>query len=277
MIKNNNKDLGSILFYIVIRIAAFITFSILLFLVGYILIKGITHIRPDMFAWEYTTSNVSMTPSIITTLIIVALSLLISAPIGVFTGFYLVEYAARGSKLVDIIRLSAETLAAIPSIVYGLFGMIFFVGVLDFGFSILSGVLTVSIMILPLIIRSTEEALISVNDSLRFGSYALGAGKLRTIFKVVLPTAMPGIVSGIILAIGRVVGETAALLYTLGTATNMPSGLFSSGRTLSLHMYVLSSESFHVDEAYATGVIILLVVVILNQISVWLSNKLTGV
>lgn len=278
MIKNNTKkDTGSLIFYYAIRLATFITFSILLFLVGYILVKGVTHIKPSMFAWNYSTDNVSMTPAIITTLLVVFISLLISAPIGIFTGFYLVEYATRGSKLVELIRLSAETLAAIPSIVYGLFGMIFFVGVLDLGFSVLSGVLTVSIMILPLIIRSTEEALISVNDSLRYGSFALGSGKLRTIFIVVLPTAMPGIVSGIILATGRVIGETAALLYTLGTSTNMPTSLFSSGRTLSLHMYVLSSESFHVDEAYATGVILLVVVIILNQVSVWLSNKLTGV
>ncbi len=273
----NNKDMGSKIFYFISRFATLFTFAVLLFIVGYILFKGIGYLNLDMFAWNYSTDNVSMTPAIITTLIIIGISLLISAPIGIFTGFYLVEYAKRGSKLVDLIRLSAETLSAIPSIVYGLFGMLFFVTFLGLDFSILSGVLTVSIMILPLIIRSTEEALLSVNDSLRFGSFALGSGKLRTIFKVVLPTAMPGIVSGIILSIGRIIGETAALIYTLGTTTNMPKSIFSSGRTLSLHMYVLSNEGFHVNEAYATGVILLVIVIILNQISVWLSNKLTGV
>ena len=275
--KFKNMDLGSIIFFILTRLATLFTFLILGFLVFYIIFNGISHINPSMFEFQYTTENSSMTPAIITTFIIVILSILIAGPIGIFTGFYLVEYAKKGSKVVDFIRLSAETLSAIPSIVYGLFGMLFFVNFLKFGYSILSGVLTVTIMILPLIIRSTEESLISVNDSLRNGSFALGAGKLRTIFKVVLPMAMPGIISGIILSIGRIVGETAALIYTLGTATKMPNGLFSSGRTLSLHMYVLSNEAIYLDQAYATGVILLLFIVIINQISVWLSGKLTGV
>ncbi len=272
-----NRDAGSTIFYVLMRLATIFTFSVLFFLIGYIILRGVTSLSPIIFEWKYTTQNVSMTPAIITTLIIVSLSILIAAPIGVFTGFFLVEYAKKGSKIVELIRVSSETLAAIPSIVYGLFGMLFFGIFLNLGYSIMSGVLTVSIMILPLIIRATEEALISVNDSLRHGSFALGAGKLRTIFKVVLPTAMPGIVSGVILAIGRVIGETAALIYTLGTSTNMPKNLMSSGRTLALHMYVLSNEGLHVNEAFATGVILLVVVIILNQLSVWLSNKLTGV
>lgn len=278
MVNNQSKkDLGSVVFYVLQRLTTIITFGVLFFLIGFILIRGFTYINPEMFSWEYTTENVSMTPALLTTLIVVALAILISAPIGVFTGFYLVEYATKGSKLVEVIRLSTETLAAIPSIVYGLFGSLFFRVFLGFGYSVLSGVLTVSIMILPLIIRSTEEALISVDDSLRHGSFALGAGKLRTIFRVVLPKAMPGVVSGIILAIGRIVGETAALLYTLGTTTNMPSNVMESGRTLALHMYVLSNEALYVNQAYATGVILLIFVVILNHLSVWLSNKLTGV
>jgi phosphate transport system permease protein len=264
-------------FHFFTRFAAIFTFVVLIFIVGYIIVKGISFIRPDMFEWEYTTENASMMPSIITTLIIVALSILISAPIGVFTAFYLVEYSKKGSKVVELIRISSETLAAVPSIVYGLFGMLFFVYKLELGYSIISGVLTVSIMILPLIIRSTEEALLSVDDKFRNGSYALGAGKLKTIFVVVLPIAMPGVISGIILAIGRVVGETAALMYTLGTSSPMPKSLSSSGRTLALHMYVLSNESLYVDQAYAAGVVLMLTVIILNQLSVWLSNKLTGV
>lgn len=274
---NSQKNISTIVLYVLQRLTTIITFGVLLFLIGFILVKGLSYINLDMFSWEYTTENVSMTPALITTLIVVVMAIIISAPIGVFTGFYLVEYAKKGSKLVEVIRLSTETLAAIPSIIYGLFGSLFFRVFLGFGYSILSGVLTVSIMILPLIIRSTEEALLSVDDSLRHGSFALGAGKLRTIFKVVLPKAMPGVVSGIILAIGRIVGETAALLYTLGTTTNMPSSLMESGRTLALHMYVLSSEALYVNQAYATGVILLIFVVILNQLSVWLSNKLTGV
>lgn len=274
---HSNKDLGSVVFYVLQRLTTVITFGVLFFLIGFILIRGLSYINLDMFSWEYSTENVSMTPALITTLMVVVLAIIISAPIGVFTGFYLVEYATRGSKLVEVIRLSTETLAAIPSIIYGLFGSMFFRVFLGLGYSVISGVLTVSIMILPLIIRSTEEALISVDDSLRHGSFALGAGKLRTIFKVVLPKAMPGVVSGIILAIGRIVGETAALLYTLGTTVNMPSSIMESGRTLALHMYVLSSEALYVNQAYATGVILLIFVVILNHLSVWLSNKLTGV
>lgn len=276
MIKNN-KDIGSTIYSIFTKLSALFTFGMLLFIVGYIFYMGVGNLKPSMFEPVYTTSNVSVMPAIMTTLIVVGLSLLIAGPIGIFTGFYLVEYAKKGSKVVEIIRISAETLSGIPSIVYGLFGMLFYVFALGWSFSILSGVFTVSIMILPLIIRSTEEALLSVNDSVRNGSFALGAGKLRTIFKVVLPIAMPGILSGIILSIGRVIGETAALLYTLGTSTNMPSSIFSSGRTLALHMYVLSSEGIHVGEAYATGVVLLVIVVVINQLSVWLSNKLTGV
>lgn len=276
MIKNN-KDIGSTIYSIFTKLSALFTFGMLLFIVGYIFYMGVGNLKLSMFEPVYTTSNVSVMPAIMTTLIVVGLSLLIAGPIGIFTGFYLVEYAKKRSKVVEIIRISAETLSGIPSIVYGLFGMLFYVFALGWSFSILSGVFTVSIMILPLIIRSTEEALLSVNDSVRNGSFALGAGKLRTIFKVVLPIAMPGILSGIILSIGRVIGETAALLYTLGTSTNMPSSIFSSGRTLALHMYVLSSEGIHVGEAYATGVVLLVIVVVINQLSVWLSNKLTGV
>jgi len=200
--------------------------------------------------------------------------LIIATPIGVFTGFYLIEYAKKENRLVKIIRIATETLSGIPSIVYGLFGMLFFVIYLNFQYSLLAGTLTIGIMILPLIIRSTEEALLSVDNSLREGSFALGTGKLNTIFKIVLPAAMPGILSGIILSIGRIVGETAALMFTLGTAAKIPEGLFSSGRTLALHMYVLSTEGIHVNESYATGIVLLAVVLIVNYISTLLSNKL---
>ena len=170
--------------------------------------------------------------------------------------------------------MATDTLAAIPSIVYGLFGMLFFVTFLGFQYSVAAGVLTSVIMVLPLIIRSTEEALMAVNDSLREASFGLGAGKLRTIFKVVLPVAMPGILSGVILASGRIIGETAALMYTLGTSSNLPSGLFSSGRTLALHMYVLSNEGIHVNQSFATGVVLIIFVLVVNGLSTFLSNKL---
>lgn len=260
----------------VIMVSAFITFAILAILVGYIVIKGAPHLSAEMFEKTYTTENISMFPAIITTLIVVVLSLVVATPIGIFTGFYLVEYAKKGSKVVEIIRIATETLSGIPSIIYGLFGMLFFSIALKLGYSILSGVFTLSIMILPLIIRSTEESLIAVDDSLRSGSLALGAGKLRTIVRVVLPVAMPGILSGIILAIGRCVGETAALMFTLGTTTDMPKSLLSSGRTLSLHMYVLSSEGLFVDQAFATGFVLIIITLLINSLSSLIGNRLSG-
>ena len=217
--------------------AAGFTFFILIFLIGYILVRGIPYLTPDLFSLEYTSDNCSMMPAIVTTLKMTGLSLLIAIPISVFTAVYLVEYAKRGNKIVELIRLTTETLSGIPSIVYGLFGLLFFVTQLGWGLSLAAGALTLSIMILPMIMRSTEEALIAVPDLFREASFGLGAGKLRTTFCIVLPSAMPGILAGIILAVGRVVGETAALMYTAGTATDAASGLLSSGRTLAVHMY----------------------------------------
>ena len=260
---------------VAVKLSAFLTFGILFFIIGYILVRGIPNLSPRLFEFKYSSDNVSMFPSIITTLLLVFLTLLVATPIGVFTGFYLVEYAKKGNKLVELVRIATETLSGIPSIVYGLFGMLFFVIRLKFQYSLLAGTLTAAIMVLPLIIRSTEEALISVDDALREASFGLGAGKLRTIFMVVLPVAMPGILSGVILSVGRVIGETAALMYTLGTATKIPNGLFSSGRTLALHMYILSTEGLHVNESYATGVILLITILIINGLSTYLSNKLT--
>ncbi|UUX32930.1 phosphate ABC transporter permease PstA [Fundicoccus culcitae] len=254
--------------------AAFFTIGMLAFIIGFILWNGVPYLTPEIFSWHYTTDNVSMTPSIISTLIIVGISLLIAGPIGIFTAFYLVEYTDQSSWFLSLIRLATDTLAAVPSIVYGLFGMLFFVIRLGWGYSHLAGILTITIMILPIIISSTEEALHSVDNSLRMGSLALGAGKLRTIFTVVLPVAMPGILSGIILAIGRIVGESAALLYTLGSSSNMITSLMSSGRTLAVHMYVLSNEGFHVNEAYATATVLIILVLLINALSTYISNKL---
>ena len=195
------------------------------------------------------------------------LSLVLAVPLGIFAAIYLVEYAKRGNKLVEVVRLTAETLSGIPSIVYGLFGMLFFVTALKWKFSILAGAFTLAIMILPVILRTTEEALLSVPDSYREGSFGLGAGKLRTIFKIVLPSAVPGILSGVILATGRVVGETAALLFTAGTIAKV-AGLMDSGRTLAVHMYALSSEGLYMNQMYATGVILMLIVLLLSLIHI---------
>lgn len=207
----------------------------------------------------------------------VVLTLVIAVPIGVFSAIFLVEYAGRETRLVRLIRMTAETLSGIPSIVYGLFGLMFFATALKWGLSILSGSFTMVIMILPLIMRTTEEALKAVPDTYREASFGLGAGKLRTIFKIVLPAAVPGILAGVILSTGRIVGETAALIFTAGTMARIPSSLLGSGRTLALHMYVLSSEALHMNEAYATAVVLLLLVLFINGVSNVIAGKLTKV
>lgn len=267
--KSYMKHPGSFILLILVLLAAIATVVTLFFLVGYILISGVPNLKASLFAWEYNSDNVSMMPAIINTIVMVAVALLLSVPFGVGAAIYLVEYAKKGNKLVGIIRTTAETLTGIPSIIYGLFGMLFFVVALGWNYSMISGAATLAIMVLPTIMRTTEEALLCVPDSYREGSFGLGAGKLRTIFKIVLPAAMPGILSGVILAIGRIVGETAALIYTAGTVTGL-AGLTDSGRTLAIHMYVLSNEGLHKNEANATAVILLLIVLLIN----WVSGRL---
>ena len=263
------------LFLRIITIAAMIiTAASCGFLVLYILIKGIPHLTPSLFAWEYTSDNVSMLPAIINTIEMTFFSLLFAVPLGIFAAIYMVEYAASDNKIVGIVRLTAETLTGIPSIVYGLFGMLFFVGSLKFGYSILSGALTLAIMVLPVIMRTTEEALLSVPRSFREGSFGLGAGKLRTVFCIVLPSAVPGILSGVILSTGRIVGETAALIYTAGTVTRAAGSIMDSGRTLSVHMYSLSKEGLYTDQAYATAVILLILVIIINSLSGMIAGRI---
>ena len=260
--------------FLAVSLAALITFAVLLFLIGYILMRGIPNLNLSLFEFQYTTTNVSMMPAIINTLIMVLLALLIAGPLGIFSAIYLVEYAKSGSRLVKIVRMTAETLSGIPSIVYGLFGMLFFVVTMGWGFSMLAGALTLSIMILPLVMRTTEEALMSVPISYREGSYALGAGKLRTVFRIVLPGAVPGILAGIILATGRVVGETAALLFTAGSVARVPDSVLGSGRTLAVHMYVLANEGLYVNQASATGVILLVMVLLINWLSATAAKRI---
>ncbi len=255
--------------------SALITAGVALFLVGYILAKGLPHISLDLFAFEYTSENASLMPALINTVIMVVLSLLIAVPIGIGAAIYLTEYALRGNKLVKVVGVTAETLSGIPSIVYGLFGYMFFLTTLKWGYSMLAGAFTLAIMILPLIMRTTEEALKAVPDTYREGSFGLGAGRLRTVFRVILPSAIPGILAGVILSVGRIVGETAALLFTAGTVAKIPEGLMASGRTLAVHMYVLSNEGLHIDKAYATAVILILLVIAINGLSSLVAQKMT--
>jgi phosphate transport system permease protein len=255
-------------------IAAGISIGVLLYIVIFILIRGLPHIKASLFSLNYTSENVSLTPALVSTFAITILSLAAALPLGIFAAMYLAEYARRGNRIVALIRLMTETLAGIPSIVYGLFGFMFFVSFFKLGFSILSGSLTLSIMILPLIIRSSEEALLSVPAEYREGAFALGAGRLRTVFKLVLPAAAPGIGAGIILAIGRIVGETAALIYTAGTVARIPQNPLQSARTLSVHMYALSGEGLHTNESYATALILLVVVIIINRASAAVTKRI---
>lgn len=269
------QKITAVLLRILVYVATIITVGALLFVVGYILVKGIPNLSWKLFEWKYTTENLSLMPALLNTILMTALSLLIAVPLGVFAAIYLVEYAKRGSKLVSVIRMNAETLAGIPSIVYGLFGMLFFVTALKLGFSMLSGALTISIMILPVILRTSEEALMSVPDSYREGSFGLGAGRLRTVFRVVLPDAVPGILAGVILGVGRTVGETAALLYTAGTSSDTVSGIMDSARTLSVHMYALSQEGLYIKQTYATAVVLLIIVVGINALSATVAKRVT--
>ena len=265
----------SLLLYLLVLISTVFTAGILIYLIGYILVHGVPYLTKDLFSLKYTSTNVSLFPAMVNTVSMTALALLFAVPLGIFSAVYLVEYAKKGNRLVGIVRITAETLSGIPSIVYGLFGMLFFVTTLKWGLSILSGAATLAIMILPAVMRTSEEALKSVPDSFREGSFGLGAGKLRTVFQIVLPSAVPGILSGVILAVGRIVGETAALMYTAGTVAEITSNVMGSGRTLSVHMYALSSEGLHINQSYATAVVLLVVVIIINAVSTFIAKRIT--
>ena len=264
----------SFLMLILIALAAVISAAALIFIIVYVLVKGVPNLTPELFSLEYNSDNVSCMPAIINTVVLTLLTLLIAVPFGVGAAIYLAEYAKKGNKLVKIIRTMAETLAGIPSIVYGLFGMLFFVYSLKWGYSLLAGAFTLAIMVLPTIMRTTEEALLTVPDSYREGSFGLGAGKLRTIFRIILPSAMPGILAGVILAVGRIVGETAALLYTYGSATGYAASPMSSGRSLAVHMYVLANEGLHTDQAWGTAVVLVALVFGINTLSAFIAKKL---
>lgn len=272
----SRQNRSALLMRAAVWFSAAVTMAALLFIILYILIKGIPHLTPGLFAWTYTSDNVSLMPALINTLSMTALSLLFAVPAGIGAAVYLSEYARRGNRLVNVVRITAETLSGIPSIVYGLFGSLFFVRALGLGKSLVSGALTLSIMILPLIMRTTEEALLSVPDSYREGSFGLGAGRLRTVFRIVLPSAVPGILAGVILGIGRIVGESAALIFTAGTVAEVATSLGDSARTLSVHMYALSCEGLHIDQTYATAVVLLVLVIAINALSDLIAGKLGG-
>ena len=272
---SKTRKIEAVLWRLLVNLAAILTMAVLLFIVIYILVKGIPNLSLGLFSLHYTTDNQSIVPSLLHTIELTLMGLLLAVPLGIFAAVFMNEYAKKGSKLVALTSITSETLTGIPSIVYGLFGLLFFVEACHLRKTLLAGALTIAIMVLPTILRTTQEALMAVPDTFREASYGLGAGKLRTVFKVILPTAMPGILSGIILAIGRIVGESAALIYTAGTITDKYAGPLDSGRTLAVHMYLLSNEGLYTDQAYATAVVLLVLVLLLNLGSKAVADRIT--
>lgn len=272
---SKTRKIEAILWKLLVNVAAIVTMAVLMFIVIYILVKGIPNLSLGLFSLHYTTDNQSIMPSLLHTIELTLMGLILAVPLGVFAAVFMNEYAKKGSKLVALTGITSETLTGIPSIVYGLFGLLFFVEACHLRKTLISGALTIAIMVLPTILRTTQEALIAVPDTYREASYGLGAGKLRTVFRVILPTAMPGILSGIILAIGRIVGESAALIYTAGTITDKYATPLDSGRTLAVHMYLLSNEGLYTDQAYATAVVLLVLVLLLNFGSKAVANRIT--
>ncbi|MDU1762686.1 MULTISPECIES: phosphate ABC transporter permease PstA [Anaerococcus] len=260
-------------FKIIIYILSLLGFAAGGIVIAYILLNGIPNISPSLFEFKYSSQNVSIIPALVTTFLSILITLIVTLPIGIFTAIYLSQYA-KNKFIIKSVRFATEILSSIPSIVYGLFGYLFFVDALHLGYSLIAGCLTVSIMILPTIIRTTEEAILNVNPLQAHASLALGATKIQTIFKIIIPEAINGILGGIFLSTGRIVGESAALIYTMGTVAKTPSSIFDSARTMAVHMYVLSTEGFHVKEAYATAVLLLVFVILLNFVSAKISKAI---
>ena len=275
-IKSSKIRLSDLILKILINIAAAFSVVLLIGILAYVFLKGIGSVNLTFLTTVTSTlkGTVGIAGNIVNTLYIIVITLLIATPLGVGSAIYLNEYAKPG-KLVRAIEFTTETLSGIPSIIFGLFGMMFFGTGLGLGYSILTGALTLTLMVLPLIMRTTEEALMSVPDSFREGSFGLGAGRLRTVFKIIVPSAMPGILSGVILAIGRIVGETAALMYTAGTATSVCASPMGTCRTLAVHMYQLLCEGREMNAAYATAVVLLVMVILINLLSSAIAKKLT--
>lgn len=273
--KQKPTRMSSCVFRGCVYTATVLTVLAVCFIIGYILVMGIPQIKPEMFELTYNSTNVSFMPALFNTLIMIVLAVSVSSVFGIGAAVFLNEYTNRGNWFVRLVALATETLSGIPSIVYGLFGLLFFVYYLQWGLSLMAGAATMAIMTFPIIMCATQEALQAVSDLYREGSFGLGAGRFRTVFKIVLPSAIPGILGGIILAIGRTVGESAALIYTAGSIAAIPISVFDSTRTLAVHMYLLASEGLHIDATYATAVVLLVFVLIVNLASSAVANKIS--
>ncbi|MFA5805765.1 MAG: phosphate ABC transporter permease PstA [Melioribacteraceae bacterium] len=254
--------------------ATVLTLMILIFIIVFILEKGLPVIN-----LKFLTSNPEdmgraggIFPTLIGTILLPVLAIIIATPLGIFTSVYLSEYT-KENKATRIIRFGTDCLAGIPSIIFGLFGYIFFVITLGFGWSILSGGLTLAVMILPTIIRTSEEAIKAVPKSYREVSFSLGATSWQTVKKVILPNALPGIVTGIMLSIGRSIGETAAVIFTAGSSLRIPNSLFDSTRTMAVHFYILAREGISAENAYGTAATLIIAVLMVNLSAYWLMNR----
>ncbi len=263
--------------WIVSWVISLLVAFVLAFIVIFVFVKGFPHLSIDFMFGESGNAHTTLAPAFVSTIMLIGLALLLALPLGVGAAIFLNEYANKGSVFVKVIRLFVDTLAGIPSIIFGLFGMVFFVIGMNMGYSLWAGGITLALIILPTIIRSTEQSLSEVPDSMREASYALGAGKLRTIFVVVLPQAITGIITSIILSIGRIVNESAALIFTVGSAsTFIPQGYGDSAASFAVLVWKFMSNGLQVNEAYATASILLVFVIILNllvSLVEWLFNR----
>ena len=273
-IKMKNISIKSDILKFISIFATIVSTLSLIFIVLFILIRGVPYINFNLLFGESNNSQMTLFPAIVSTAMMLFMALIIAVPIGVFSAIYLTEYSKANGKLIYLIRIFTDSLSGIPSIVFGLFGMLIFLELFGIGRNILAGSLTLVLIILPSIIRQTEETLISIPASLREGSLALGASKVRTIFKIVLPCGFSGIITAIILSIGRIVGESAALIYTSGAVRYMPAGYFSAGSSFAVMMWMFSSEGLYINQTFATASILLMIVIFLNALLFILNNKL---
>ncbi len=269
-----NKDLSNKIMLGVFRAAAYITTLVLVAIIAYVVINGLPHISLDfIFGWpQGVNAEGGIWPTIVSTVYVTALAMLICTPIAVLAAVYLAEYAKQG-KIVELIRYAADALASVPSIVMGLFGYALFVEAMGLGLSMVSAALALALLMLPIVMRTTEEAIRAVPRYIRWGAYGLGATKWQVVSKIVLPSAFGRIATGIVLAIGRAIGETAVVLYTMGQAINLPISPLDSGRPMTVHLYLLANDGINMNAAYGTALLLMVIILAFNLFARFLSRK----
>ncbi len=269
-----SKDLSNKIMLGVFRAAAYITTLVLVAIIAYVVINGLPHISLDfIFGWpQGVNAEGGIWPTIVSTIYVTALAMIICTPVAVLAAVYLAEYAKQG-KVVDIIRYAADALASVPSIVMGLFGYALFVEAMGLGLSMVSAALALALLMLPIVMRTTEEAIRAVPRYIRWGAYGLGATKWQVVSKIVLPSAFGRIATGIVLAIGRAIGETAVVLYTMGQAINLPISPLDSGRPMTVHLYLLANDGINMNAAYGTALLLMAIILAFNLFARYLSRK----